>query len=271
MASSRAHRAAASASAAVGDAPALRRVIAQARFPTIASIERTEFVAPLQRALQGSYPVLRRDAAAPASAASESLWRFTSPAHRWRLTLAPTFLALESDGVEAYGELAARFAAALTALRSTLQPTYFDRVGLRLVYRLAGQALKELPQLVQPELLPPLWAAGTLRAANVAEMARAGGWALSEALHRHPSSPLELYARWGLLPAGATVDPFAAPALEEPSWHLDLDAFTLSAEPHAATSPAGDEATILALAEHLYAFIHAATTPVFAERYGGPT
>ena len=82
----------------------LVRVIAQVRFPLVASVESQEFIAPFQEAIRKEYPVLRQERAqsifvGPKGAtplAESKVWRFSDSTRGWRATLAPDFVALES-------------------------------------------------------------------------------------------------------------------------------------------------------------------------------
>ena len=77
-----------------------------------------------------------------------------------------------------------------------------------------------------------------------------------------------LQVRSGLLPPGMAFDPSLAP-LSEPSWVLDMDAFTVQAgfafEPNALT------AKLRTYAETCYSFFRFATTEAFQDAHcGGP-
>jgi uncharacterized protein (TIGR04255 family) len=75
-----------------------------------------------------------------------------------------------------------------------------------------------------------------------------------------------LVARWGLLPARATLDPSVMDAIGEPSWLLDLD--MVSQRPLAFDPDAlGDMAR--AFATRIYTFFRWAVTDEFLRRYGG--
>lgn len=90
------------------EAAPLVRVVAQVRFPLVASIERRDFIAPFQEAVRREYPTLRPEksfgivlgANGPVETqAPTTVWRFEDLSGDWRGTLAPSFVALETTRV----------------------------------------------------------------------------------------------------------------------------------------------------------------------------
>lgn len=69
------------------------------------AVERRDFVAPFQEAIRCTYPVLRQEQTqlvefgpnGAASAPTSTVWRFHDLEGRWRCSLAPDFIALESS------------------------------------------------------------------------------------------------------------------------------------------------------------------------------
>ena len=98
---------------------------------------------------------------------------------------------------------------------------------------------------------------GTISAAHAAH-------ALSETVFTLPDA--RVLARWGSLPAGATVDPAAIEPAQDKSWILDLDMF--SAAPMAFDV---DRVVVEAqrYAERIYTIFRWAITDSFLARYGG--
>lgn len=239
----------------------LIRVIAQVRFPLIMAVERRDFVAPFQEAIRDSYPVLRPEqtqavaygVGLPQTVQSSTVWRFQDIEARWRSSLAPDFIALETSAYTSRTEFFDRFGQLLSAVESHLQPRMTERLGVRYVDRLGGDALRQIGRLVRPEVLG-------LSASPAAEHVI---HSLSET--RFSAGNANLLARWGRLPAGVTTDPTLEPA-NEASWILDLDMFTLAPKPF---DVADSLQTSRQFAERIYTVFRWAVTDEFLRHFGG--
>ena len=242
----------------------LIRVIAQVRFPLIASVENRSFVAPFQEAIRDDYPTLRPEQsqnvvigpAGPASVQSSVSWRFSDATSTWRVTLAPEFLALDTRQYTSRDDFLDRFRRVLTELREHVNPGTVDRLGVRYIDRILGESLGALPQLVRPEV------AGVM-ATPLADDAH---HMIAETLFQLPEPSSQLMARWGRLPAGSTVDPAAIDPADEPSWILDVDAFTQGTS---AFEVETIDLRARALAERIYSFFRWVVTAEFDRTYGG--
>lgn len=208
----------------------LVRVIAQARFPTIASVGHLDFIGAFQEVLRPTYPILRGEqqvgvviSAGGVSQGPESgsVWRFSDPEGRWRIGLSPSFLSLDTSEYTNRGEFLARFESALVALRDHIRPTASDRLGVRYVNRIMGEDLSDLPRLVRPEALG-------LAALAFGDHPATLRQSLTIAQFGLPAGQLQV--RMGMLPPNVTADPGIEPATEE-SWLLDMDMF--EAQPRA--------------------------------------
>lgn len=244
--------------------PPLVRVIAQVRFPDIASVEKREFIAPFQEAIRTDYPVLRPEQSRSVvlgadgfrDARSSTAWRFLGVDSAFRVTLAPDFLALETDRYTSREDFLARFRRILLALEEHVDPKVIDRLGVRYIDRITGTNFADLPALVRPEVCG-------LLSTPLAELAQ---HALSEHLFVLPEGAGQVMARWGLVPSRSTVDPAAVEAIDEPSWLLDVDAFKID------TRPLDVDATLAQarhFAERIYSIFRWAVTDEFLRRYGG--
>ena len=244
------------------DAP-LVRVIAQVRFSPILSVQQPEFIAPFQEAIRAAYPALRREHAQSllvgpqgvASGQRQVAWRFADVDGAWRVSLAPEFVALETTTYSSRGDFIGRMQAVLEAVAKHLEPAVLQRVGLRYIDRVTGEALEDIANLVRPEMLgivnTPLF-----------QHAR---HEFSETLLDVPDIGGQLRARWGHLPAGSTVDPNAIEPIDEPSWILDIDMFS------AHEGPFASDLLIEGLgrfAERLYTMFRWTVTEEFLRRYG---
>jgi uncharacterized protein (TIGR04255 family) len=240
----------------------LVRVLAQVRFPEILSVERREFVAPFQEAIRTSYPVLRQEQTqevfigpgGPGPTRQRTVWRFSESSGQWRVSLAPDFLSLETTRYLSRADFFERFGSLLGALGTHVEPAQIDRLGIRYIDRIEGTAVEELSRLVRPEV----------RGISGTPASTHAVLAISESAFE--VSGVRVYARWGVLPPGATVDPSALEPSAEKSWILDLD----------VSSEGAMEFDVEALlsegrryAERVYAIFRWAVTDAFLARYGG--
>lgn len=245
--------------------PPLIRVIAQVRFPLIASVERRDFIAPFQESIRKHYPVLRQEqsrgfvippAGGGVEARSTTSWRFQDADGLWRVVLAPSFLALETTKYTNRGDFLMRFGMVMRALENHIDPQVIDRVGVRYVDRVVGDNLTELPKLVRPEVGGIL---GTALQAHVKHT-------VTECAFELPAGAGNVTTRWGLVPAHSTADPAVLDVIDKPSWFLDLDAFKNE-------SRALDVDAIVeqarGFAERNYSIFRWAVTEEFLRRYGG--
>ena len=247
--------------------PPLERVIAQVRFPLIASLEKREFIASFQEAIRTSYPVLRPEegrsvvlgSQGMVDTRSNTLWRFNEAKGAWRVTLAPDFLALETTEYTSREDFIERLTLVLEALKEHVDPQVLDRLGVRYIDRVSGENMSALPRLVRPEV------AGIL-GSPLSERAR---HAVSENVFILPGNAGQITARWGLLAPQSTTDPGALDAINERSWILDTDAF----QSFQAGSRRLDVDSVVeqarGFAERIYAIFRWAVTDEFLRRYGG--
>src|SRR5690606_16960723 len=146
---------------------------------------------------------------------SSAVWRFHDREHRWRVTLAADFLALESSAYTSRSDFFGRFENLMVALADHVQPGALDRLGVRYTDRLTGEAFDDLPVFIHPALLGALGTA----------VGRHAKLAVSDSVFSLPDEGGQMRARWGILPENTTIDPNTIEAVNKPSWVLDLDAF----------------------------------------------
>lgn len=243
------------------DAP-LVRVIAQFRFPEVLSVEQREFVAPFQEAIRKTYPVLRQEqthgillspsGAAPAK--PQIAWRFSDTEGHWRVSLTPEFLAVETTKYVSRSDFFGRLKLLAEALNEHIEPSQLDRLGVRYIDRITGDAVDDIAKLIRPEVRG---ITGTIAATHAVH-------AVSESMFELPNA--RVLARWGCLPPGATVDPAAIEPASEKSWILDLDMFSAAPMPFVV-----DHVVVEAqrYAERIYTIFRWAVTDDFLLRYGG--
>lgn len=247
--------------------PPLVRVIAQVRFPLIASLEKREFIALFQESIREFYPVLRpeeqRSVVMGSQGAmhtrSNTLWRFNETSGAWRVTLAPDFLALETTKYTSREDFMERLRLVLEALKEHVDPKVLDRLGVRYIDRLSGEDVNALPQLVRPEV------AGILASSLAASAQRS----VSENVFILPGHAGQITARWGLLAPRSTIDPGALDAIDEPSWILDTDAFQSFQTGSRRLDVDSLVEQARGFAERIYSIFRWAVTNEFLRRFGG--
>jgi len=247
------------------DAP-LIRVIAQVRFPTILSIGNQAFVGSFQEAIRENYPILQPEqtqsfAFGPQGVvptAPQVTWRFldTVDSWNWRVSLSPSFMALETTAYLSRHDFLSRLEKILAALYESFKPASVERFGLRYVDRIIGKDLQDIPSLVKPEI------AGMM-AANFKEYIHR---TINESLFILPDGGEQITARWGTMPAGETFDPEAIEAIDDLSWILDLD---MSVSPNRDFRVEELISEAQHFSERIYTFFRWAVEDDFLRRYGG--
>lgn len=223
------------------------------------------FVATFQEAIRNDYPILRPErqvgvivgAAGVQPQEPATVWRFeTKDPDAWQVTLTSTFVSLSAKRYTSRGDLLNRLTMVVQALDAWLSPSICDRIGVRYVDRITGDALSRLGKLVRPQVVG---AVGDTDALGDVEVVHT----LSDSLFRlHDST--ELRGRWGRLPAGATYDPGIRPS-RAPSWTLDLDHYTSKPEDFDLATISDKAAQ---LCERIYTFFRWAVTKEFLTEFG---
>jgi uncharacterized protein (TIGR04255 family) len=200
-------------------------VLAQVRFPLIASIEKRDFIAPFQEDIRETYPVLRPEQVrgviitpqGVSEAPSNNIWRFSELEEKgWRVSLAPDFLALETKSYTSRNDFLDRLERVLISLKTHINPSVIDRLGIRYIDRISGkEEMPDIKSLVRSEV------AGIVST----ELGKQVQHTLTESIFNLPNTEDQLLARWGLLPARGTIDPSTIEPLDKPSWILDLDIY----------------------------------------------
>lgn len=246
----------------------LVRVLAQVRFPTIASIERADAVGPFQEKIRAQYPFLRQDRVqnitlapllAPAMEPPTSIWRFTKEnalaSEDWTIALTKDFVALEAKRYTSRDDFMSRLKDVLAAIKDTFQPPAVDRIGVRYIDRIQGQDVVDIQRLVQGHALGVI---GTPVGSHIKQHA------VTDTVFSVDGG--EIRARWGRLPPHSTIDPVAIEPIGVESWILDLDASTsekVDFDPDVIVKRARY------FAERIYAFFRWSVTDQFLLRFGG--
>ncbi len=248
--------------------PPLIAVVAQLRFPPVASIAREEFIGPFQEALRSDYPVLRPErevsliltpSGIGAGGDSGHVWRFRDKADTWRVSLAPSFVALDTTAYLDRPGFIGRLRTVLEALATSIGPATFDRFGLRYADRVelgAPEGPGALNVLVRPEV----------RGVCTTLLGPDGELVHSVSDSEFRLTDAVLHGRWGLVPANAQLDPLHGDAVTSPSWLLDLDMYT-----EGPTDFDVENVVVLAdtFADRIYRFFRWAVEPELLRRCGG--
>ncbi len=237
-------------------------VVSQVRFlsPEL-SIENPAEVAPLQAAVREQYPRLEEERVQPfpagrATGAPATIWRFVDDTGSWRAAVARKFVALDTSAYDRRRHFLERLHGLLRAVEETIGPRDVERVGLRYIDRLEASALEQISGFIRPELL------GLLAGPLGGRVTRG----LAEAELSVEGDDWRLRARWGVLPANATIDPALVDPLDRPSWILDIDAFHTGRQPFAAEGLARVSEKLAGMA---YRFFRWVVTDRFLEYCGG--
>jgi uncharacterized protein (TIGR04255 family) len=244
------------------DAP-LVRVLAQLRFPKITSIVRDDFIGPFQEAIRQEYPVLRAEEGhdilvVPEGVQSQviKVWRFYNLEETWRASLSSDFLALETIGYVSRDDFIDRLRRLIEALSNHIQPSKVDRLGVRYIDRIHGEAYDQLTVLIRSEV------AGILNTALGASVQQT----ISESVLRVPGAPWAMLARYGKLPPNVTIDPNVLEAIDVESWVLDLDVFQQESRSFDVDEVMDQ---VRHFTERIYTVFRWIVTDEFLVRYGG--
>lgn len=208
------------------DPAPLRRVLAQLRFPPVASIANEAFIGPFQERLRSKYQLLRPETTVEALFGPEGVlqqnatkvWRLHDLEEQWSAVLAPSFVTLETTAYTSRDDFIGRFREVLDAFHAMANPApalVYERIGVRYVNMLTGEdATSKLRDHIRPEMYGPLAIEMTDGMEFLANVSQA---------HFQLDGP-QMQARWAKLPPNAVAVPDVAP-VPEPSWMLDIDVF----------------------------------------------
>lgn len=238
-------------------------VVAQIRFPLVVSINEERFVGPFQELIRSDYPELERATEAQVLLGPDGVqkveggvvWTFSAAQDGWQVALTPSFVALSTPTYTNRDDFLSRLDTLLALTEQWLKPRRVTRFGVRYVDRIDGAKLDRLTEFVRTEVLGPI-------AVELGE-----GASLRHSI-TECSYDLEhgntFRARWGRLPAGASLDP-SVPPVKSASWVLDLDA--------AVENVDFDRAELTARAatfgDVIYRYYRWAVTSEFLRAHGG--
>jgi uncharacterized protein (TIGR04255 family) len=241
----------------------LVRAIAQVRFPPILSIEKQEFVGSFQEAIREKYPILEQIQTQNVTFHTEgavvnpqTTWCFWNADRTWRISLASSAVSIETTKYTSRSDFLTRLESLLVTLHSSFHLSQIDRLGLRYIDRIVGQNLQDISQLIRHEMAGII-CSGLQEYVNQV---------LHEALFLLPSGEAQIAARWGIMQANSTFDPYAIEAIPESSWILDLDMSAMKTQEFSVESLMQQSHNFT---ERLYTFFRWVVTDEFLQRYGG--
>lgn len=250
----------------LGAAP-LVRVISQIRFPRLAAIATDDTVVKtFISAMAPEYPVLSEQSEISVTITPEGvseapsggrLWQLQSGDGAWTVSVADSFLAVDTSMYSSRAQFRERVTEAWRRFEEIVNPPAIERIGVRYINRIADRStLQDLPSLVRDEVLGGV------------TVAMAEGVSLGHSMHEalyHLGKADGLQVRWGVLPPGAVLDP-TLPAVSEPSWVLDLDAFC-QRRMDSTTEIVSSQ--IEELAVRAYNYFRWVVKPAFLDRFKG--
>lgn len=212
----------------------LARVICQVAYPKILELTSSEGIGRLAGALRAEYPVLREEHALALAITPEGIkqtevegqpvWRMQDSTDvGWQVSVAPTFVALDTRLYTSRDDFLARLERVLEAVQNNLAPAAADRIGVRYFNRIEGP-FAEGYRAITTRFGPTFHTGLDIPLTSESEVVLQHS--IVDTLFRLQGN--ELRVRWGFIPGGTMIDP-GVPPTGERSWILDIDAYTTSA------------------------------------------
>jgi uncharacterized protein (TIGR04255 family) len=252
------------------DSAPLAKVLTQVQYSRTPQLVTDSAEALIAQALD-RYPVRRRQMAAalapmlivngqqlqpPGGFPPSTALSFSDPAGEWLVTVTETAVALETSAYGTRDDFSSRASEIFAAIATVALPPVVDRLGVRYIDRLSGDAIKRVPAYFAPQLTGLI---------GYTESSLELHHSITES-QIDISSEESMLVRSGLLPAGSAFDP-SLPPIPVPSWVLDTDVFTTRAQ--FAFEPAELTTRLRRFAETAYAFFRFATTEEFQSDHFG--
>lgn len=245
----------------------LVRVIAQLRYPQLASMADDAVAHAFAKEVSDDYPLFEeaREVSLLIVGASISqqeqmtsqLWRLQTADGNWLVTLGRSSLSLEALVYAGRRDFCDRLVRIADAFVRKAAPPRFDRFGIRYINRVTNaETIADLSKLVRPEMI----GTATLGLPDDVTVHHS---LLEVQFNRGAYAML---VRCGVLPADTTID-LAIPATNLPSWILDIDSAVTGSDVVAADN-IGELSTDLA--ERAYRFFRYAVNRDFLKVFEAP-
>jgi uncharacterized protein (TIGR04255 family) len=241
----------------------LAMALAQVRFPLSPELIDEDHLGKMRDRLKADYPILREDKTVgflvsagglAEGPPAERIVRFNDKAETWQLSVGQNFIALNTSTYTTRDDFCRRFEEGVAVAADVASPLVFDRIGIRYINRFTGEDLAELGSLIAEPFLGL-----TSLAVAPAQLVQS----FTQTILRLEGGTIG--ARWGLLPAGAVIDPALAP-VDAPSWILDVDVYQ---EQKGDFVAAEIGRRVRQYADIAYRFFRMATTDNLLRRAGG--
>ncbi len=242
----------------------LTTVVAQVQFTPIMRLRSEDYVAVIQDKLRGDYPKLEAESILCATimggeteARRENVWRFVCGKNQWRVTLTPTFVALETRAYTSRTDFTERFKRVVVALKDSVGSARVTRVGVRYVDHIKPPEVEHMSGMLRSDML------GVANTALRPRMHHAVSEMFCDVAEGN------LLARWGFLPPHGTHDPNVMMPIPDKSWFIDIDVSKQYNEPFEEMDADSVHQIAYALATRSYSFFRWVSTPSFLQAYGG--
>lgn len=238
----------------------LVRVVSQVQWPRFGDFDLEAAASGLAPRISSDYPILEQAretevTITPMGAQQHLagvLHKFSALDGTWTVTLARTFLALETSAYVSHDDFISRLERVARSLSEVAPIRVWDRLGYRYTNRLSEPA--------DLERLTTYFDAAALGSVAI-ESSHSLVHSISEAVYSQDSS--RLLVRSAHLPPGGTIDP-TIPVSDTTSWYLDLDAFE---ERRTDFTPEALSAAATRLARVAYSYFRSAITEEFVRRF----
>lgn len=241
----------------------LSGVLAQVRFPEVLSIGNGDFIAGFQERIRKLYPVSHNEqrillklSADGTEPKKSSHWRFFNTDQSWRISLATSFVAIETRAYRSRTEFCDRALEVLEALQEEISPGIMNRLGVRYVDQIAGLQFERITDFVRPQVL------GVYDHTHSAQLIRT----FSEVNAKADVGSLNI--RSGYTPPNHTHEPDLMPPISEPCWFLDVDVFQEYKKPERFEAAEISD-RLMKLATRAYGVFRWAVNDDLLRSYGG--
>ena len=219
----------------------LIRVLSQIRWPVLSGFDADKVADALAEQIGKDYPLRERAQEAQFLLTPEgvtqqvggALHKFTSGDGSWVVTLASTFITLETSAYESHEDFIPRLASVVGQLKDHLPLQRWDRFGYRYTNRISDQDdVRDLKELFDLAVL------GTVGLDFPDTIVHSVG----ETVYQAPDASLLVKA--ALLPPNALLEP-TIPPVPQRTWLLDLDAVRRRGDPTPGDSTLREGAWLL--------------------------